>query len=175
MLMITKSGLCAAAILVFGAPAIVAAQQPASIVAGMQVKDPAGGLVGTVTSFDGESVMVRTDRHSAQIAKTAFTPDKGMLLLGMTQVQLDTAIDRSLADAAAKLVSGAAVVGSQGAPVGTIETIDAQFPTLKLTSGKMIKIARDGLAVGANGPSIAMTAGALELAAAAATAAPVKP
>lgn len=167
-----KSGFYAALALAFAVPASAMAQQATTIVPGMRVEGSAGGLIGTVTAFDGTSVTVKTDRHSVQIAKTSFAQDKGRLLLGMTQAQLNDSIDRSLADAATKLVPGASVVGSQGAPVGTISAIDDQFATLKLTTGKLVKIPRAGLAAGANGPTIGMTASALDAAATAAAAAP---
>lgn len=138
------------------------AQASSAITPGMRVTDTAGAAVGSVVSVDGDFVTIRTDRHDARLPRTAFTPNQGVLLFGMTQQQLDTAIERDLAAASAKLAAGATVTGSQGATVGTIETIDDQFATLKLTSGKRVRIPRAGLGAGPQGAVIGMTAAALE-------------
>ena len=102
---------------------------------------------------------------------TSFVADAGLPVQTASEAlrACISIIDRA---AATKLVPGASVVGSQGAPVGTISAIDDQFATLKLTTGKLVKIPRAGLAAGANGPTIGMTATALDAAATAAAAAP---
>ncbi len=127
------------------------AQATAAVAVGMQVTDAQGGQVGTVTALNGDNVMVRTDKHEVLLPKTSFTPDNGKLLFGMTQAQLNAEVEKSTAAADAALVAGAAVVGLQGTPVGTIEAIDAQNATIKLATGKSVTLARSGLRGNADG------------------------
>jgi hypothetical protein len=131
------------------APAI--AQATAAVAIGMQVTDAQGGQVGTVTALKGDNITVTTDKHEVLLPKTSFTPNNGKLLFGMTQAQLNAEVEKSTAAADAALVAGATVVGLQGTPVGTIESIDAQNATLKLASGKSVTLARSGLRGNADG------------------------
>ena len=99
--------------------------------AGMQVVDPKGGVVGTVTGVMGDHVVVKTDRHEVRLPKASFTVDQSKLLFGMTQAELNAATDASLAAASAALVAGAAVKGPAGESVGTI---DRSTPNLRRSS-----------------------------------------
>src|SRR6185312_12589238 len=91
-------GALAAAGLFVAAPAVAQAQ--AGINVGMQVTDASGGPVGTVVGIQGAN-----------------------LLIGMTQAQLDSAVEQSLAAANAAIVAGASVKGLDGAAVGTIDSL----------------------------------------------------
>jgi hypothetical protein len=106
--------------------------------------------------------VIKTDRHEVRLPKSSFTLDQGKLLFGMTQAELNAAGDKSVADAAAALVAGATVKGSDGESVGTIDSIDAEFATIKLTSGKQVRVPRTGLGASAEGAVIGMTAAQLE-------------
>jgi len=108
-----------------------AAQTP-----GMQVVDTKGAAVGVVTGIKGDLVMVKTDKHEVALPKTSFTPDKGKLLFGMTQAELNAATEKSLAEAAAAVAPGATVKGTGGATIGTVDAVDTEFVTLKLQSGR---------------------------------------
>lgn len=147
----------AAALLALGAPAF--AQQ---IAVGTPIVDLQGGEVGTVASAGEGYITVKTDKHEARLAENSFTKADGKLLFGMTRDQLNAAIESSNASAQAKLVAGASVSGAQGAKVGTIDSIDDQFATLKLNSGKLVKIPRSGIAPGPEGAVIGLSAEALE-------------
>lgn len=152
----------------------LAAQAPtgsttASFAAGARVSDTAGGEVGTITREDGDFVILKTDKHEVRLPKTSFAAADGGFVIAMTRAQLNAEVDKTLAEASAKLVPGAAVTGTQGASVGTIETIDDEFVTLKLASGKLVRLPRTGIAPGPNGAVIGMTAAELEAAAAGAT------
>jgi hypothetical protein len=96
------------------------------------------------------------------LPRTSFTPDNGKLLFGMTQAALNAAFEKSRAEAEAQLVAGAVVKGSAGTRVGTIDTIDAEFATIKLDSGKLVRIPRSGVAGSPDGAVIGMTAAQLE-------------
>ena len=139
-----------------------AAQVAASITAGTQVLDAKGGVVGTVTSVDQATVTVKTDRHQAALPRASFTPDKGKLLFPMTRAELNAAVDQQIAQSAAMLVAGAAVKSSDGVSVGSIESIDSEFATIKLTSEQTVQVPRSGISGTANGVIIGVTAAQLE-------------
>jgi preprotein translocase subunit YajC len=150
-------------------PALAQGSQ-AGIAAGAEVKDTNGGDVGTVTKVDGQFVILKTDKHEVRLPVASFTAHQGHFLMAMTRDQLNAEVDKTVAAASAKLVAGAAVAGSQGGNVGTIDAIDAQFVTVKLTSGKLVRLPRAAMAPGPNGGVIGMTVAELEAAAAQATA-----
>lgn len=137
----------------------------ASFSAGAKVSDTAGGEVGTIARDDGNFVILKTDKHEVRLPKTSFTAHNGGFIMAMTQAQVNAAVEKSLAEADQKIAPGASVSGSQGAAVGTIDAVDAEFVTLKLSSGKLVKLPRSGVAPGPNGAVIGMTAAELEAAA----------
>ena len=141
------------------------AQAPAAaggIAPGARVSDPQGGEVGTVTRLDGQFLILKTDKHEARLPVSSFTPHQGGLVMAMTRDQLNAEIDKTIAQAAEKIGPGAKVMGSQGGLVGTIESADAEFVTVKLTSGKMVRLPRSGVAPSSNGAVIGMTVAQLE-------------
>lgn len=161
-----RSPFLAACLLSIAGVSAPLAAQPAgpgtSIIAGMKVEDAQGGDVGTVAGVAGDIVTVKTDRHDAQLPSSAFTVGSGKLLIAMTQAELNAAVDHALAEVQARLVVGATVTGSKGTPVGTIDAIDDQYVTLKLLSGKAIKMQRSSVGAGPQGGIIGLTAEELE-------------
>lgn len=129
---------------------------------GTQVTDANGGPVGTVTAVNGDVVTVKTDKLDANLPKGSFAPHEGKLLIGNTQAELNALIEKELAAAEASLAVGAPVKGSAGGEVGTIEAIDDQFVTLKLASGKSVRLPRNGIAGSSNGAIIGATLSDLE-------------
>lgn len=149
----------------------VAAQQAgaqAGMAAGAKVSDAQGGEVGTITKVDGQFVVLKTDKHEVRLPVTSFTAHNGGFLFGMTRDQLNAEVEKTVAAANSKIVAGASVTGSQGGNVGTIDAIDDQFVTVKLTSGKKVRLPRAAIAAGPNGGVIGMTVAELEAAAGAA-------
>ena len=141
-----------------------AAAQHAGIAAGATVKDTSGGTVGTVARIDGDHYIVKTDRHEARLPASSFTPVDGSLLFGMTQAQLNAAVEQTKAQANAKIAPGAAVSGAAGAKLGTIESVDADFVTLKLSSGALVRLPRSAVGAGADGVVIGLTQAELQAA-----------
>lgn len=129
---------------------------------GTQVTDANGGPVGTVTAVNGDVVTIKTDKFETNLSKSSFAESDGKLLVGMTQAELNAVIEKDKAAAEASLAVGSPVKGSAGTEVGTVEAIDAEFVTLKLSSGKSIRIPRTGIAGSANGAVIGLTAAELE-------------
>ena len=145
-------------------PAFAQAAQ-ASIAAGAKVSDTKGGEVGTITKVDGQYVLLKTDKHEARLPVTSFTAHKDGFLIAMTRDELNAAVEQTLAKANEKIVAGATVYGSQGGTVGTIEALDADYVTVKLTSGKSVRLPRGSVGPGPNGALIGMTVAELEAAA----------
>ena len=143
-------------------PAIPAVAQTADVAVGMPVADVGGGAVGTVIGIKGDVLTVKTDKYEMALPRNSFTPNNGKLLFGMTQAALNAAYEKSRAEAEAQLVAGAVVKGAAGTRVGTIDAIDAQFATIKLESGKLVRIPRSGVAGSPDGAVIGMTAAQLE-------------
>ena len=82
---------------------------------GTQVLDANGGPVGTVTAVNGDVVTVKTDKLEANLSKASFAQQEGKLLIGMTQAELNAAIEKDKAAAEASLAVGAPVKDSAGA------------------------------------------------------------
>ncbi|HEX6375063.1 MAG TPA: hypothetical protein VFZ91_05030 [Allosphingosinicella sp.] len=137
----------------------------AAITAGAVVKDTSGGEVGTIVRVEGGQLILKTDRHEVPLPVSSFTATDSGALFGMTRDQLNAAVDKALAAANAQIVAGATVKGANGATVGTIEAVDDQFITVKLTSGTSIRLPRNAVAGGPNGPVTGLTAEQIEAAA----------
>ena len=134
--------------LLVAAPAV--AQQAATKI-GMQVTDANGAPVGTVVGMKGANLLVRTDKHDALLPASSFRAEKGKLLFGMTQAQLDAQIEQSLSAASSAVVAGATVKGLAGTPVGTVESLADGNATIVLQDGKKIAVPQNGLRGNADG------------------------
>lgn len=148
--------------------AIAAAMAPAapalaqtSIGVGAQVKDVSGGTVGTITSVEGDSVILRTDRHDARLAAESFAVTEGGLVLGMTQAELNAEIDKAEGDLARMVAPGAAIRDTAGAMVGTIETVEGDLATVKLPNVS-VQLPVSAFAAGEQGLVIGMTVAEIE-------------
>ncbi len=151
----------ASATLALAGPAYAQAN---GFVVGAQVLDSSGNPVGTVSAVDGEVVTVKTDRLDAALGKGSFAQQDGKLYVGMTQAELNSFVEAEQAKAEASLAVGATFKDSAGAEAGTIEAIDAEFVTLKLASGKSVRIPRAGIAGSSTGAVVGLTAADLEAA-----------
>ena len=137
-------------------------QSAAAQSVGMQVVDTSGGLVGTVTALNGQTVTVKTDKHEVAMPRASFTLDKGKLLFAMTQAQLNAEIDKTQAAAAAAVVPGTTVKGSAGTVVGTIDAVDTETITVKLQSGSLLRVPRSGIAAGNGEVTVGLTAAEIQ-------------
>lgn len=143
--------LTAALIAGAGVAATPALAQASGVVPGMQVVDQAGNPVGTIASMKGGNVVLNTGTHQVAVPASSFAVSKGKLLFGMTKAQVDAAAEQASAKAAAAVVPGANVYGKNGALAGTIDSIDADYATIKLTTGEKIRIPRSGIGGAPNG------------------------
>jgi preprotein translocase subunit YajC len=145
--------------------AAAAAPAAAAVAVGATVKDTNGGVVGTITRVEGGNLVLKTDRHDVTLPVSSFTPTDEGALFAMTRDQLNAEVDKALAAANAQIVAGAAVKGATGTTVGTIQAVDEQFVTLKLASGASVRLPRNAVAGGPNGPVTSLTAEQIEAAA----------
>ncbi len=149
----------AGAALLASAPLVPAiAQQAPAITVGMQVVDTANAAVGQIVAMRDGTVTLKTDRHEIPLPATSFALRDGKLFFAMTRAQLNAEYDKALAAAEASLAVGATVKGLGGTPVGTIESIDDQKVVIKLTSGQVVQLPRNGIAGGQDGAVIGITA-----------------
>ena len=133
------------------------AATPAEVKPGMQVVDPSGGAVGTVTGIKGDMLILKTAKHEVQLPLTSFTANQGKLLFGMTAAQLDAATEQAMAAASAAVAPGASVYGSDGSLAGTIESIDETLVKIKLADGKSVRIPRNGVSGSDKGAVLGIT------------------
>ena len=151
--------LCASATLVLSAAA-APAQAP-----GMAVKHTSGAAVGTVQAVEDGFYVVKTNKHEVRLPANAFTPHEGALLFAMTQDELNAQIEAAAAQAQAQIAPGAQVRGTGGDVIAAIDAVDDQFVTLKLSTGELVKLPKEGIAAGPEGPMIGMTGAELRAAA----------
>ena len=149
----------AAASLAVAGPAFA---QDGGFTVGAQVLDSNSNLVGTITAVNGDVVTVKTDKVEAALGKASFAQQDGKLFIGNTQAELNDLVEGANAAAAASLVVGASVKDSAGAAAGTIESIDAEFVTITLASGKAVRLPRNGIAGSADGAVVGATVADLE-------------
>jgi preprotein translocase subunit YajC len=137
----------------------------AAVAVGAVVKDTNGGVVGTIVRVEGANLVLKTDRHETTLPVSSFTATDEGALFALTRDQLNAEVDKALAAANAQVVAGATVKGAQGAVVGTIEAVDAEFVTLKLASGASVRLPRSAVAGGPAGPVTSLTLEQIEAAA----------
>jgi hypothetical protein len=136
--------------------------QPA-LHAGATVTDPQGGTVGTITTIDGATLMLHTDRHDVRLPVTSFTATPTTVLFGMTQAQLDAAVEQAEAAAAQAVHVGAVLHDNAGAVVGPITALDADTATVQI-GANLVRVPRPALQPGNGGLVINTTLAALQAA-----------
>lgn len=140
----------------------VFAQDGGGFAVGAEVLDGSGNTVGTITAINGDVVTVKTDKVEATLGKASFAQQDGKLYIGNTQAELNALVEQANSAAASSLAVGAAVKDSTGADAGTIDAIDAEFVTIKLASGKSVRLPRSGIAGSATGAVVGATLADLE-------------
>jgi hypothetical protein len=142
-------------------------QSTAGIAVGTNIVDDAGNPVGSIVSIQGSDVIVRTDRHEARIPRSSLWVNRGRVVLSMTRAQLNAAVDRLAPPAQAQsapvqIAPGIVVRGIEGAVAGTIEAVEQDNITLRLTSGQSLSIPRSAVGATAQGGVISITAEELQ-------------
>jgi hypothetical protein len=123
---------------------------------GANVTDPSGGAVGTITAVDGQTLMLRTDRHEVRLPVTSFTATDTTVLFGMTQAQLNTAVEQAEAAAAQAFAIGSVLRDSAGVVVGPVRALDADTVTVSIDAN-VVRVPRAALAAAQGGLVIGAT------------------
>ena len=69
----------------------VTAAEPADFRTGLEVRDPQGGLVGTVESVDGEGAVVSTGNLRAKLPFQSFGKNNLGLVISLSRAELEAA------------------------------------------------------------------------------------
>jgi hypothetical protein len=145
------------------APVLAQAQAPITV--GMQVTDAKGGPVGTVTAVQGDNIQVKTDKHEALLPKASFAVSEGKAFFGMTQAELNAAIEKTLDAAQASVAAGATVKGVGGTDIGKIDSVTGTDVVIALASGKRIQVPKTGVRGNPDGTvTVGLTAEQIEAA-----------
>ena len=144
----------------------------ATLRVGATVTDPQGGTVGTITSIDGATLMLHTDRHDVRLPVTSFTATDTTVLFGMTQAALDAAVEQAEAATAAAFQVGSVLHDNTGAVVGPITALDADTATVQIGTN-VLRVPRGALAAGHGG--LVINATLAQLRAASVPAPPTQP
>lgn len=142
-----------------------AAATPAAALApavGAKVFDTAGAEVGTIKSISGPNFVIDTGKNTATLALASLgTSPKGPII-AMTREQLDAAVEKAEADAAAALAAAitvdAPVHASDGTTVLGKITDVGETDFVMDTGSAPVKMPKTSVAKGANGLMIGMTA-----------------
>ena len=151
-----------------GTPAMAQQAAPAAAAAtveistGAQVSGPQGAPVGTIAAVGAEYATVKTDKYEVRLPKTAFAKGPNGLAIGLSRDALNATVEQSLGKLDDALKAGATLYGAQGATIGTVETVEGDLVTVKLASGKKVRLPKSGFAPGPNGPVVGLTAEQLE-------------
>lgn len=131
------SKLALAAALAFAATPVALLAQ--DIAVGATIYGSDGEPVGTVTAVADGAVTVDTGAHQAALPANAIgTGEKGPVV-GLTKAELDAQIEKLTAEQTAQLtaalVAGRPVLDVDGAPLGTIKSIDGSSVVVESPNG----------------------------------------
>ena len=74
--------------------------------AGAKVRDTSGEAVATISKVEGESVVIRTDKHEVRLPKTSFAPQGDGFVIAMTQAEVNAEVEKTLAGATGNPAAG---------------------------------------------------------------------
>lgn len=117
------------------------AQAAATVAAGATVYGSDGNPVGTIQKVDNGVASLNTGAHVVGLPLDKFGKGAKGPSIAVTKAQLDQLAEQASAQAAAKvdtaLVTGAAVVDTKGASLGTIDKVDGDTIVLKTDAGSV--------------------------------------
>jgi len=148
--------LAIAAVALAATPALAA---PGDVAVGATVYGPQGNPVGQIVTVEGGQAVVDTGKHKVPLGMDAYGKGEKGPTITVTKEQLDGMVEAQLAEAAAKLnaalVTGAAVVGANGASAGTIKSITGDTVVLESPAGP-VALKREHFAINAGGALMAL-------------------
>jgi hypothetical protein len=131
---------------------------PSQISPGMQVYDANRQLVGAIAKVDKGMATVATDKHEVPVNPASFALENGKLYLAMNREQLNGFYEKEVLAAEQSLAVGKPVKGLEGTTLGTIKEIDSAKVLITLASGQTIELPRNGIAGGATGATVGVSA-----------------
>ena len=144
-----------------------AAATATDIALGAAVRDRNGLQIATINGIEADGAVVRAGDRLAKLPLHAFGKDDEGLLIGLTADEFQAAIAETsipvpqevrIVDAtAADMTPGAAIRDSEGAPIGTVDSL-AEDGVVVLTGGKKVKLAVASFAKDDQGLLIGITA-----------------
>lgn len=141
------------------ATATLPAAALAQVAVGATVYGPEGNAVGTIESVTDGIVTVDTGTHKAPMPENAFGNGDNGPTITVTKAQIDAMMAEQAAAAPAArdtaLIAGASVVSAEGAPLGTIDSVNGDAVVLASTSGK-VELKREHFAVNQQGALLAL-------------------
>lgn len=158
---ITKLAVFATAPLALAAFSTAASAQDAGATIMSQEETPTE--VGTVVSNDGTTVLVDTGKHKAPLPANLFAEREGNWTINATKAQINGMMDQQVAQAEAArdaaLVEGAMVMSADGAPAGSIYTIDSEGTVIVKNDAGIVTLTRESFAADADGQLVALYTG----------------
>jgi len=113
-----------------------------------------GGVIGTIVQMDGETIVVDIDGMKASLPAGAFGEGPEGPVIAVTKAQLVQMLqaqnEQAVAARDAALVADAAVFDSEGAQIGTIQSVDGDSAVLEMTEGA-VTVQREQFAADQNG------------------------
>ena len=138
------------------------------VTVGATVSGPEGNEVGTVAAVGEGYVVIDTGSNQATLPSEAVAMGENGLIMGMTKAQLDAAAEQAAAEAEAKLnaalVAGAPVFGINGAPAGSIASVNADGSAIVTHSLGDVPLPREQFTTTDKGLALKFTAAQLEAA-----------
>lgn len=137
------------------------AAQDAGVTIYSQVDD---SEVGTIVSNDGTTVMLDTGTYKAPLQPGYFAEREGKWTINAKKDQINAMmkaqVDAANAKRDAALVEGAAVVSADGAPAGTVYTVDSEDTVIVQNEAGIVTLTRESFAVNEAGALMALYTGA---------------
>ena len=151
-------------------PSTAGAPTNATLTAGAQVIDTAGGSVGTIEAVTNGIAMLSTGTSKVGVPVGSFAQGPNGLVFGMTKAEVDAKAGAAAAEAAATPIAftvGTKVSDASGATVGTVKAISGDLVTVASPTASA-QLSKSAFAKGPSGLMIGMSPAQFETAAKAA-------
>lgn len=134
---------------------------------GATVYDSTGAVLGTVDQVTPQAIVVDVAGTKVGLPPASVGAGPNGLRVATTRADVEAQAKQAQAGQQAQLVAqlapGTSVRGAAGATIGTVKSADAEFVTLTTPKGD-VRLPIAGFAMGADGPSITLTAAQLDAA-----------
>lgn len=146
-----------ASAMALAAPAMAQDKGPAkaatsSSTSPMLVVDTAGEHVATVLGMSETMFKIQTDKHIIELPSSSFAfGEDGNFILALSQAELNAEYEAGIRAIEESVSVGAPVVDVDLVAAGTIEAMDDETATIRLVSGKVVRVPLNGITKRAEG------------------------